>query len=77
MSKHEVIFQDYKSIMVVNRKGIRQLFTPFKVKCISQNINIPYSVTVYVDAVMQDNKFLILYFINNKWHPFEHFAILY
>lgn len=75
MAGQEILFQDYKSIMVVNKKGIRQLFTPFKVVCSCTEILIPIYTTVYVDAVMQDNTFLILFFINSKWYPYHHFNI--
>lgn len=76
MSTHEVIkFQDPKSILVVNERGtMKQLFTPFRVKCIEPYENIPLDSYVYVEQVFLHRKYLLLYWINQRLIPYHYFA---
>lgn len=76
MSVQDVIrYQDPKSILIVNEKGqIRQLFVPFRVKCIEAVQNIPVNSYVYVDSVFLHRKYLLLYFINQRLIPYNHFT---
>lgn len=76
MSTAEVIhYQDPKSILIVNDKGqMKQLFTPFRVKCIDPVHNIPVNSFVFVDSVFIHRKYILLYWINQQLIPYHHFT---
>jgi len=77
MSSREVImYQDPKSILVINEKGqMKQLFIPFRVKCIEAVQNIPVGSFVFVESVFLHRKYLLLYWINQTLIPYNYFTI--
>jgi hypothetical protein len=71
-----VKYQDPKSLLVVNSKGIlRVLYVPFTVKCIQPVKNIPVNTTLYVEGVYLHRKYLLVYHINQSMYPYVYFRI--
>lgn len=63
-------------MMVINQNGhIRKLYCPFRVLCIKSIAGIPRNTWCYVEKVNTDPKELILYGINGKQVPYNHFQI--
>ena len=76
MDPPKISYIDHNSIMVINPTGkIKQLFVPFKVKCIYPVGRISTGSTVFVEQVDSHDKYKILYRIFQEWYPFSCFKI--
>jgi len=77
MSIPEVIkYQDPKSLLVIGEHGqLRQLFVPFKVKCVQPLEHIPANTWVYVEAVFLHPRHRLIYWINQRLYPYDQFRI--
>ena len=65
-----------KIILVVNTSGLlKQLYIPFRVKCIRQVSTISVDQLLYVEAVQMHPDYLLIYYIHQKWYPFSFFQI--
>ncbi len=64
------------SLLIINQHGaLRRLYAPFRVICIKPADLLFEGVWVYVDGVFMDKQKLLLYHINGKNYPYDHFAI--
>ncbi len=76
MSRNVIMRHDGKSVLVVTEKGaLRTLFVPFKVRCIHPVENIPENSYVFVELVIMDNRYRLLYWINQRMIPYDRFSI--
>lgn len=70
-------YHNNNCLLILNQKGnLKQLFVPFKVKCINYIEGISPDTWVYVDQVSQGSKNLILFQVFNTWVPYYHFQII-
>lgn len=77
MDPPKISFIDHNSIMVISPTGnMKQLYVPFKVKCIHPiGKFVPHS-TLYVEQVSSHKQYKILYRILKDWYPFSYFKIV-
>jgi hypothetical protein len=70
--KQNIHFCSYNSVLVLNPKGkMRQVFTPFKVRTVSDN-----NAQVYiVDEVMTTEDDKLIYIICDKAYYHHHFTL--
>lgn len=74
---HSIKYRDSKSLLLLNQCGkLKQLYVPFKVKCISQVEKISPGTWVYVNQVSEHPDHLILYKVFNTWVPYNYFQII-
>jgi hypothetical protein len=72
----KVRYQDEYSVLVIAPTGrMRQLFVPFQVECICSVGPLPQGVKVYVDAVISNPEYRLLYWINQRLYPYHYFTI--
>jgi hypothetical protein len=76
MNPTKINYVSNNSIMVINNYGcIRQLFVPFKAKVILATASLVKDAYVIVEEVQQNDKYLLLYRIANKWWPYYAFKL--
>ena len=77
MSQADIVkYQDPKSILVIGQHGkLRQLYVPFRVRCIQPLERVPLDALVYVELVMMHPKYVLLYWANQQAYPYHHFRI--
>jgi hypothetical protein len=76
MSAPDVEYRDHSSVLVVKGSGeLCQLFVPFRVQCIHPLERIPEYTWVYVNGVFPHPKYRMIYWINQRLHPYHHFQI--
>jgi len=64
-------------LVVVNVHGfLRELYCPFRVRCIKAPHTIPAGTWVYVDKLATTTKDLLMYQVNGSWYAYECFAII-
>lgn len=73
----KVFYVDPFSLLVVNGHGrIMRLYTPFRVQCIKACGQLPAGPYLYVDAVWQDKKNLLLYYIGGGFYSYSNFKLV-
>lgn len=72
-----VVKQDPGSLLVVSDAGkMRQLFVPFRVRCVHPLEGMPEGSLVYVCGVYHNRKHRLLFWINNhQLLPYQYFHI--
>lgn len=76
MDPPKINYVTNNSIMVINNYGsIRQLFVPFKVQVKHATASLVKDAYVIVEEVQQNDKYLLLYRIANKWWPYYVFNL--
>jgi hypothetical protein len=71
-------YQYYNSnaLLIVTPKGkIRILYTPFRVKCVSNECGIKYGVWIYVDEILFNAKDELFYIFNSNAYLYKCFEI--
>lgn len=69
-------YNDSHSILVINREGrLKQVFTPFKVKCIEDHGRLKNNSIVFVEEVLANWDNSIFYKIGNNFYIYRNFLI--
>ena len=73
MSLH---YYNSNALLLVNAKGlIRVLYTPFRVLCRFDLLNIPKGTWVYVDEVFSNERDELIYQVNGQTYSYKHFRL--
>lgn len=73
---HKSVSDHYNCLLVVSPTGrMRQLFTPFAIRCKQNGLLIPPGAWVYVDAIVLHPQHLLCFWINQRWYPYHYFQI--
>ena len=72
----QIKFYNPYSLLIVNRKGkLRQLFVPILVKCSYSYDILKKDSLVYVEQVVANEQYRILYRVFDQWYPYYFFNI--
>jgi hypothetical protein len=74
--KQQIEFLHPNVLLVITPKGIiMELFTPIRAQVTKSIGNLTIGTYVYIDSIVKDNKYKILYCIGSKWYPYHHFKV--
>ena len=77
MNNKSIVPLSDNSLLVVNPQGyIRELFCPFRVRCVVAVLTIPAGTWVYVEKLAVSTNVPLMYRINGNWFAFESFVIV-
>lgn len=75
-NEHNTPLSAYR-LLVVNPLGyMRELYCPFRVRCIEALHTIPAGTWVYVDKLAVSTKDVLMYEVNGNWYRYACFAII-
>lgn len=74
---YTVSYGDSNSILIINAMGrIRTLYTPFRVICRYDYMNLQKGVSMYVDEVVSTPNDQLLFITNTGVYAHSHFTIV-
>ena len=74
--KQQIEFLHPNVLLVITPKGIiMELFTPIRAQVIKSIGNITIGTYVYIDSIVKNDKYKILYCISGKWYPYSYFRV--
>jgi purine nucleoside phosphorylase len=77
MEGYTVAYCDHTSILIVNTLGrIRQLYTPFRVICREDYLNLQKGTSIYVDEVATNLQDELLYVTSLGIYDHSYFTIV-
>jgi hypothetical protein len=76
MEKQQVEFLHPNVLLVITPKGIiMELFTPIRVQVVTSIGNLTIGTFVYIDSIVKNDAYKILYCIAGKWYPYSYFRV--
>jgi hypothetical protein len=74
--KQQIEFLHPNVLLVITPKGIiMELFTPIRAQVTKSIGNLTVGTFVYIDSIVKNDVYKILYCISGKWYPYYYFRV--